>query len=430
MGVAAVGLARAMIWLDQTGALSGAVPSELLYAEGAGAATTLLSVIAGLLVGVMTTLFSMTLATLTFASTQFGPRLLQLFLRDRRTHAVLGTYVATLVYSLVVLRAVSNIDEPPLVPRFTISMAMLLVAVCVALILYFGYYVSILIQAPGLIAAVSRDVSAYRGRVYPSRMGFAPPIRSSDGPQADLPEGFESDAVPINFRRRGYVQRLDEEHLMRLVLKRDLVLRLTCRPGDYVMPGSRMALVWPPGRVDTHLTRELEDQFTLGWYRTKLQDVEFPINELIEIAIRALSPGINDPFTATQCIDRLADALGGFAVAEFPSAFRCDATGRLRIDAGDLPTFASLTATCFDGIRQYGQSSVMVSVRLLDALTYVATRAQHLDQCAALCRQIVMIDRCSRAAIAAEGDRVTIHQRALRALAVIEGRLASCPTPV
>ena len=90
MGVAAIGLARAMIWLDQSGALSGAVPSELLYAEGAGAATTLLSVIAGLLVGVMTTLFSMTLATLTFASTQFGPRLLQLFLRDRRPELYAG----------------------------------------------------------------------------------------------------------------------------------------------------------------------------------------------------------------------------------------------------------------------------------------------------------------------------------------------------
>jgi uncharacterized membrane protein len=422
MAVAAIGLAQGMVWLDQTGAWRSDISDEVLFAENATAATTFLTVIAAALVGTLTTLFSVTLAALTFTSAQFGPRLLACFLNDRRTHVTVGALLGTLVYTLTVLRAVGNVNEPPFIPRFTISIAALLVAGSLAMILHFGKFLAELVQAPGLIASVSRDLNRSRERMYPGRLGFG--IGELDPRltplQTDLPDAFDADAVRVTADSGGYIQYIDEPGVMRLAARHDLVLQLLCRPGEFVMHGQTLALAWPPQHVDRALCAALNEQFTLGWQRTVEQDLECHIDQLVEIAERALSPGINDPFTVAQCIDRLGEGLVAFAHARFPTEQRYDAAGQLRVVTAPVPTFAELVAAAFDPIRQYGRASVPVCLHLLHALGLIASQFVSDEQRLAIRRQIMLLDDAARVGLLVEADRAHVHRHALHTLALLD----------
>ncbi len=206
---------------------------------------------------------------------------------------------------------------------------------------------------------------------------------------------------------------------MRLAELHDLVVRLECGPGAYVSAGDVLARVWPAPSVTPHLARAISDLFVLGWERTQLQDHEYHLNQLVEIAARALSPAINDPFTAIQCIDRLAEALRAFAQHDRPSPYRYDGSGRLRVITTDVQTFAELTSICFDKIRSYGQSSVDVTIRLLDGLASIAIWARRPADLAVIERHAVMLDRGSRTAISEEWDRDRIAERFERVMAAI-----------
>jgi uncharacterized membrane protein len=247
-----------------------------------------------------------------------------------------------------------------------------------------------------------------------------PPATEREDADADALNGSASAAACVRFSHRGYIQALDGNGLIQLAALHDLVVRLECGPGDYVSTGDVLARVWPAGRVTLRLSRAINHRVVLGWERTQLQDHEYHLNQLVEIAVRALSPAINDPFTAMQCIDRLTEALRGFARLDRPSPYRYDGAGRLRVVTTDVQTFAGLTSICFDKIRCYGQSSVDVTIRLLDALASIATWTRHPADLAVIERHAVMLERGSRTAIAEEWDRDRIAERFKRVIAAIE----------
>jgi uncharacterized membrane protein len=168
---------------------------------------------------------------------------------------------------------------------------------------------------------------------------------------------------------------IDANALMTVASEQDLILRLERRPGHYLVQGQAMVMVWPGERMTDALVDQLNDSFVLGNQRTATQDIEFLFHQLVEIAVRALSPGINDSFTAVACVDRLGSALCRLAHRELPSPFRFDDSGRLRLVVPGS-TFAGIVDVAFNQIRQSGRSNPAVAIRMLDAIALLGGQVQ------------------------------------------------------
>lgn len=343
----------------------------------------------------------LTMVALSLASSQLGPRLLRNFMRDIANQVVLGTFVATFLYCLLVLRTIRRADEVAFVPHLSVS---------IGLLIYFIHHVSVSIQADEVVARVGRELEAGIDILFPGQLGQpGSGVLSAPG-DAALPAAFEREARPVAALEDGYLQLIDADALMALACREDLLLRLERRPGHYLVRGQTMVMVWPGERVTEALVERLNDAFVLGNQRTATQDVEFSFQQLVEIAVRALFPGINDPFTAIACVDRLGSALSSLARRVLPSALRFDAHGRLRLVAPGY-TFAGIVDAAFNQIRQSVPSNPAMAIRLLDAITQIAGQAQHAQHADCLQRQADMIIRGAREAVPEAEDRLAVELR-------------------
>jgi uncharacterized membrane protein len=234
MTLAAVALSFGVIAVDnrvQSKALGEFSPYWWLYTGGAEGARTLLSAVAGSMMTVVGVAFSITIVSLQLASSQFGPRLLRNFMRDTGNQIVLGTFVATFMYCLLVLRTVRGEDGigDTFVPHVAVTVGVLLAACSVAVLIYFIHHSAAAIQADNVVATVSADLAATIDRLFPEPVG-----RPAGAPtNAGLPEDFDAQAVPVPAPRTGYLQTVDPDELMRVAKHHDLVFRLSVRPGQF-----------------------------------------------------------------------------------------------------------------------------------------------------------------------------------------------------
>ncbi|WP_373547323.1 DUF2254 domain-containing protein, partial [Chamaesiphon sp.] len=226
-------------------------------------------------------------------------------------------------------------------------------------------------------------------------------------------------ARSIQASESGYVQAIDDKQLMQIATEHNLLVRVEQRPGRFVVKGSQLLRVFPAEKVDKQLAAKIGDTVVLGIQRTEGQDLEFSIDQLVEIAARALSPGINDPFTAIRCIDQLSAALCHLVQQEIPSPYRYDDRHRLRVIADPLE-FADAIDAAFNQIRQYGQSSVAVTMRLLEAIATIAPFTHRELDRTALKRHADAVERGSHAGIKEELDLQDVKERYLIALKAIE----------
>jgi len=408
MACLAVALAVCAVELDKAVAEDWLQRVGWSYSGGAEGASLLLGTVAGSMIAIAGTVFSMTLVALSLASSQLGPRLLRNFMRDTVNQVVLGTFVATFVYCLLVLRTIRRIDEGAFVPHLSVSLGVLLAMVSIGVLIYFIHHVSVLIQADEVVARVGRELDDGIDRLFPGHLG-KPESEVSKAPgEAELPAAFEREARPVGALEDGYLQMIDADALMELASEEDLLLRLERRPGHYLVKGRAMAMVWPGDRVTETLIDKLNAAFVLGNQRTAAQDVEFSFHQLVEIAVRALSPGINDPFTAIACVDRLGSGLCRLARRDMPSAQRFDPHGRLRLVAPGL-TFAGIVDAAFNQIRQSARSNPAVAIRMLDAIAQIAGHVQRLPDAACLQRHAGMIVRGAREAVPEPDDLLDVE---------------------
>jgi uncharacterized membrane protein len=404
-------LAGALLLVD--GSLATALEGSI-FSGGADGARALLSTIAGSMITVAGVGFSVTIVALVLASTQFGPRLLTLFLRDLTSQATLGSFAGTFVYCVLVLRSVRGLDEggPGFVPALSITGAILLTLLSIAALVLFFHHVAVSIQAPKLVATVARDLDRAIDALYPSELG-----RGGPAPDPEATPAVGRDLV-VRAAASGYVQVVDDASLLVLATRYDLVVLLLSRPGLYVIRGNPILVVRPGSAVDEALAAALRSTLIVGDVRTAEDDIEFAVRQLVEVALRALSPAINDPFTAMAAVDWLSGALARLATEEFPSRYRYDDAGRLRVVA-DVSTFAGIVHTIFSRIRHYGGDSPVVLNRLLEA---VAAFGPHLRNEAD--REQVRIEAravvdTARARIASAADLEELLRRHAAALAAL-----------
>ena len=367
MAAAAVALALVMVQVDRLATDDRIQPGSWIHGGGPEGARAVLSTAAGSMITVAGVVFSITIVALTLASAQFGSRLLRTFMRDLGNQVVLGTFIATFVYCLLVLPTVGETDGRAFVPHLSITVALGLALASLGVLIFFIHHVARSIQAETVIAAVADDLDDVIEHLFPEEIGRDPP----DG-DAGLPPDFARSARPVASRRDGYVLVIDDDALMALAEAHDLLLRIERRPGHFVVAGDPLALAAAPaGRIDDGLADAIRRTFVLDVRRSLPQDAEFGLTQLVELALRGLSPGINDPFLAITCIDRLGQALCRLARRSMPSPHRHDATGRLRVVA-PAESFDRLLACALDPIRRYGREHPSVMIRLLGTIAAIA----------------------------------------------------------
>jgi len=407
MAAISIILAWAMLTVDRTG---GTPNWWWIYTGGTDGARSLLSAVAGSMVSVVATAFSITIVALQLASSNFGPRLLRNFMQDTGNQIVLGTFIATFIYCLLVLRTIHGEGDGYsfFVPQLSVTVGTVLAIASMGVLIYFIHHASTIIQASHVITQVSGDLDKTIDRLFPEKIGHS--AAKNPWQVGEIPANFEEEASPVKARADGYLQAIDDDELMKITRKYNLLVRVKTRPGKFIIKGSDLALVLPGERVDRELTQLINDAFIVGKERTEYQDAEFPINQLVEIALRALSPGINDPFTAIRCIDRLSAGLSRIAQRDFPSPYRYDGEHNLRVIV-EVATFEGLVNSAFNQIRQNGYTDVAVTIRLLEAIAKIAPYTRSNKDRALLLRHAAMIERGSLEKITEECDRASIIQR-------------------
>ncbi|MHB0857516.1 MAG: DUF2254 domain-containing protein [Anaerolineae bacterium] len=393
--------------------------AQFLWSGGPEGARELLSSVAQSMITVAGVTFSITIVAFAQASSQFGPRLLRSFMRDTGNQVVLGTFVATFAFCLLTLRTVRSIEGNEFVPYISVTVAMLLALASLGVLIYFFHHASRSIQAPVVIADVAHELLGAIEHIFPQHIGSQPTDQGDQAVQEHLPEQMEQQQVSVEASSEGYLQAVDNESLMHQANEHDLVLRIMFHPGNFIVKGSPLVRVWPGGRITDDLRRQIGEAFVLGKQRTQSQDIEYSIDHLVEVAVRSLSPSINDPFTVITCIDWLGAALSQLAECPFPSRYRYNQDGQLRIIVDRPQGYPSLVKSAFDLIRENAGTSVAVRMRMLEAMAAIMAHTYREDDREALLQQAGMILRDSRRLVPMKEDLDDIAERYQRVLAAI-----------
>lgn len=416
MVLLAIGLAMTTIYFDETGK-DWIGEFDFFYTRGPEGAREILSTIASSMMTVAVTAFSITIVALQLASSQFGPRLLRNFMRDTGNQIALGTFISTFIYCLLVLRTIRTQEEgADFVPHISVVCSVLLALASLAVLIFFIHHTADSIQAETVITEVGQDLDNCIERLFPSKIGQEK--SNSQQHQSNIPANFDQETYPILSVKSGYLQAIDQDILMKMAVENNLLLRLQHRPGHFIVQKEPLLTVWPSSKVNKKLVKKLKAAFIIGKQRTQQQDVEFSVNQLVEIAIRALSPGINDTFTAIRCIDQLTANLSHLAEKNIPSGYRYDDKDKLRVIA-EVVTFPDILDTAFNQIRQNSRSNVAVTIRLLEAIAIIAKHTYTQSDHDALLRHVKMIERGSQELFSETQDIQDIkskYEAAMRAI--------------
>jgi uncharacterized membrane protein len=363
----------------------------------------ILTTLAGAVITVVGVVFSIMIVTLTLASTQFGPRMLRNFIRDRGTQVTLGTFVATFVYAILVLISIGG-GSPPYVPHLSITVAVALVAVSMGVLIFFIHHIAITIQLPQVVATIAGDLS----RAIDAESTTVGPTHESGPSVPELLQRLAEGGGTVGAPASGYLQFIQHQTLVRLAAEKGAVIRLLHRPGHFVVSGHPMATVWPPQAAES-VDEALRRAHITGPNRTLAQDLPFAVDQLVEIAIRALSAAVNDTFTALTCIDWLGDSLSKVTARWHPVRVHRDAHGFVRVITAHI-SYERLVERAFEKIRQAGRGMPAVLIRQLDSITTIMEQAQTPSQRELLLAQAQMIYAASEESVPEPADREDVRR--------------------
>nr|WP_301289615.1 DUF2254 domain-containing protein [Natronocella acetinitrilica] len=409
MASGAVALVFASVAVDEPLTDWLAVNLGWTFRGEAEAASAVMEVIAGSMITIAGVVFSMTLVALSLASSQLGPRLLRTFMRDTSTQVVLGTFIATFVYCLLVLRLIRRAEEVEFVPNLSVSLGVLLAVASVGVLIYFIHHVSVSIQANEIAGRIGKELIQKIDQLFPEEIGQEGQPGKTDLSNVKFIEAFDRDAKPVAADKDGYLQSIDGGALLALAMEKDFVVRLQRKPGNYIVAGLPLLLISPGSRVTDDLAKEVNSYFVMGDQRTTGQDIEFSVNQLVEMAVRAQSTGLNDPFTAIACVDLLGSALCRLAARDMPSPFRHDCRNQLRLIAR-ADTFVDFVDAAFNQIRQYSRSSAAVTIRLLETIAVIAEFVHRPEDRAILLLHARMIAQGAKEELPEKEDRRVVEE--------------------
>jgi uncharacterized membrane protein len=399
-------LAVALIEADYSGSQQWLARWPRLFGANAAGARGMLTTIAGSMMAVVGVTFSMTLVTLALASSQYTSRILRNFMRDRVTQVVLGIFAGIFTYCLIVLRTIRGGDTAGFVPSLAVSFSVMLAIGGIAALIFFIHHIASSIQASSIIASVADETMATVDRLFPAALGQEPVDDDEDQTPLFLRER-NWQVVPV--ARNGYIQSVANAALLRLAREHRTIVRMERGVGMFVVHGTALASLALTDPPEKKVIAAVQAAYGISRHRTLEQDAAFGIRQIVDMALRALSPSINDTTTAVMCVDYLTAILARLASRNIPSSYRYE-EGELRVIAVG-PTFASLVAESFDQIRGSAQGNVGIMLRMLGALQTIASLTASPGRRRILREQVECIGELAARTIESPYDRTRFESR-------------------
>jgi uncharacterized membrane protein len=379
-------LALTLIEIDARMKLDFLSDFPRLFGLGADGSRGMLTAIASSMLTVAALCFSLTLSTISQASAQYTPRILRNFMRDRTNQFILGYFVSIFAYCLVVLRTIRGGDELKFVPSLAVLSGLLLAVGGILVLIYFMHHMASSLQVTNIIKGIESETVVVIDRIFPDCTDeTANRDTPSDNPDvaAKINESVPR-WYPVQSTATGYVQLIDTDALVKFAVKRDAVLQMQYGIGQFVGEGSEM--LKSSVAVEDEDALKLNSYLNIYRYRTLEQDVGYGIRQIVDIALKALSPGVNDTTTAISCIDYLSVIIARLATRTLPKNYVTrEGEIRLLIKA---PAFHEYLGTAFDQIRISGTGNFAIFLRLLKAYALVAERSTKPDQIVSIKQQM------------------------------------------
>lgn len=364
-----------------------------LYSGDADEAPQFLANLVSSMITMATLAISITMVVLALAAQQLGPRLIRSFMADRRTQAMLGLFLATVVYLLLVLRSSYGLGQS--VPNLAVTIGAALVLLCVLTLLFFVHHLARSIIADNVIARVGTQLDTDIRRLLPEKKSSRRP--TPVGPRHN----------PVALTRGGHIQAIDYDSIVRAAAQHDASVKLTIRAGQHAVPGAICAYVDTQGTPDDGLCEAIRSAILLGNERTDVQDLEFSVHQLVEIALRALSPGINDAYTAVAVVDRLSLSLA-LAMRRGPAVDAWeDGDGVTRV-RGPVSSFEGIVDAAFNQIRQSAAGNPAVLIRMASDISQLLAQAD-MAQRPVLEKQLRLVVSAGERGIKDDDDLRDLH---------------------
>lgn len=413
--VASIALAIAMIELDQTidPVLREKYPR--LFATEAEGARAMLSAIAGSMITVAGVVFSITIVALTLASTQYTSRILRTFMRDSANQIVLGVFVGIFSYCLIVLRTLSGGNDAQSAPSIAVLIAVILALIGIGFLIFFIHHIAATIQATEIISAVTGETIEAINRLFPKEMGEEADDEDENDQAALLEEKTWYEVPSLS---RGYIQKIALKSLMRFAGERDVVVRMEKEIGDFVTKGRALAYLSLDGKPDKEAVKELNAIYAIDSYRTVDQDASFGIRQLVDIALKALSPGINDTSTAVICIDHLSAILQHVAPRRIESRYRFD-NGELRVITKAY-SFQRLLRESYNQILESGEGNLAVIERMISSIEEISKVTSSSARRESLLKQLEIISEVADRSIKTSHSRKEIEEHIKRVTLILK----------
>lgn len=386
-----------------------------LFGAGVEGSRGMLSAIAGSMITITGVIFSITIVALALASSQYTPRILRNFMRDRTNQFVLGFFVGVFAYCIVVLRTLRSSDEGRFLPSLAVLAGIALALASVGVLILFIHHIVTSIQANTIISTAARETIAVVRKLFPQELGD----EADEAPEAFAGEGWQ----PIASVRTGYIQSVDADGLLEFARSRKVVVRMECGIGEFIVEKAPLVSLRPTSPLDAGAVAELRALYSIGDFRTIEQDAGFGIRQIVDIALKALSPGINDTTTAVTCVEYLGAILAAAAAQRMESPSRCDGE-TLRVLARGL-TFERMTAEACDQIRGSAKGNVAVLIALLGALGTTAKQTRNTARQRILRQQVELVAELADTSLATAYDRAQVDVATSDARADLGGQSAT-----
>lgn len=404
----AIILSISLVYLDNVISIPQQGWIRFFLVNSSASARSILATISGAMIGVAGTVFSITLVALTLASSQLGPRLIKNFMYVRLNQVVLGSYISTYLYCLLVLSAVKDGSGYTLIPSISILVAIMAAIANIVLLIVFIHQIAVSIQADRVISDISGLISKQVETLFPERLGDE--LEETEFGSTMAISSYQQKTI-IRSPKSGYLQYLDSEALVAVVAEHDSLIELFHRPGSFLVKGGKIGVLYSNSEWEEGSLEDLLNQFVIGKTKTAQQDLEYSINQMVEIASRALSPGVNDPYTAIACIDNLTSTMCYLAEAEFPSKYLVDEDGALRV-VKDPVDFEGTLDAAFNQIRQFSDGSTAVIIRLMEALATILEFTKRERHRNAVLKHAEMVLNTGKTTIKEKNDLDDLTKRA------------------
>ena len=419
--VFSVALAAALIETDSAGNDRWLAQWPRLFGAGAEGARGMMSTIAGSMITVVGVTFSMILVVLALASSQYTSRILRNFVRSRVTQFVLGIFAGIFTYCLIVLRTIRSGDESAFVPNLAVFFGFVLALGGVGTLMFFIHHIASSIQVSNIIASAAQEAIATIDRLFPEKLEQKPGEEEENPTPRPL---FERNWHTVPAKSSGYIQSVNNAALLRLARDEKTIISMEHGIGEFVVQNTTLASIALEDPPDRETIAALQAGFSISRHRTVEQDPAFGIRQIVDVALRALSPGIVDTTTAVMCVDYLTVILARIAPRQFPSSYRCEEE-ELRVIAKG-PSFEDLLAESFDQIRNSAKGDVAVMSRMLGAFQILAGFTGSPKRREAIRDQAQLIAELAERTLKSSHDRAMIDTLLSRVRETLEAVPALC----